>query len=106
MIKEEMAERMVDWLTTQHLHSEGGYPYATIWVGDTLVVASALDEEPEIETYTCDELIEWYIRARDYIDRSGLSKEWPKNTSSCFGDWGEAFFETKIDSPGSLAETD
>jgi TorA maturation chaperone TorD len=52
------------WLTERHLHTEGGYPYDSLWIGDQLIVASlSHDGETTIDVYERGHLLSWFYRA-------------------------------------------
>lgn len=92
-------ERVIQFLCEEHLWIYGGYPYDSCVLADQVVIAS-LDDAKErnrtsLEFFSLSLLNDWYDRAREYIKQNKLSAKWPTYTGSDFGDWAEAFNETR-----------
>ncbi len=92
-------DRVIEYLTEGHLHSDGGYPYDFVEHAGKIFVATLDDAKERNRTlicvYTIRQLETWYNRAVKHIKEWDLSDKWPEMTGLYFGDWGEAFGETE-----------
>lgn len=107
MTKAQKIKRMRQWLTTNHLHLRGGYPYDCVECDGNLFVAT-LDDGKErngtlIEVYGLDDMERWYDMAVGYILERELdcgllgpkqTPEWPEECGLFDSRWVEAFHET------------
>lgn len=101
MTSEEKLERVIAFLTDSHLETYGGYSYDYVECCDVIYVAS-LDDSKErcrtlIESYRKEHLVAWYDLALAYLkEDEDLSCDWVhEGEYDSFGDWIEAFYETK-----------
>jgi hypothetical protein len=92
-------DRVVDFLTHEHLAERGGYPYAYREYAAHVFVALPDDGGGTmICAYGLDELAQWYDRADAYL--LGTLKDgdefvpWPADPGRDWGVWSEAFWET------------
>lgn len=62
MTNEEKIEKVIDYLTTSHLDSFGGYPFPWRRIGDSIVIASSFPDTGKVtlEVYEDTELAKWY----------------------------------------------
>lgn len=100
LTKKQKIDRVIQWLTEDHLFAHGGYPYDFEIHAGKLFVAGLDDGKDrcktKIDVYSMASLPIWYDAAARYLsDEERDEPPWPGFTGAWFGDWSEAFHETK-----------
>lgn len=95
MTKQEKIDRVIEWLTCGHLYLHGGYEIPSLIHRGGIYVGTTGEKYDEIQYFNLEDMPGWYDEAEAFMDDCDYDKDWPDVCYGDYGDWSEAFWETK-----------